>query len=94
MTVVGSDKAGTTVFVQLESASCTAEVVTSTPGCEILVNGIKSGKIGNEKEKPVPLKIDNLYPGTCQIQAVAANGKTKEVTVTLAEPYQQISIAI
>ncbi len=95
MTVAGNDKAGTTVFIQLESLSCTAEVVTTTPGCEILVNGIKTGKIGSEKEKPVPLKIDNLYPGIYQIQAVTANGKTKEVTVTLAEQqYQQISIAI
>jgi hypothetical protein len=94
-TVVVSEKTGSTSFVELEPVFATLLVCTTTPGCEISVNGIKVGKTAGDKDNPVPLKLDHLYPGTYLIRATTADGKVKEATRTIEEQqYQQVSIAI
>jgi hypothetical protein len=94
-TVVVSEKNGSTSFVELEPVFATLLVCTTTPGCEISVNGLKVGKTVGDKDTPATLKLDHLYPGTYLIRAATADGKVKEATRTIeGQQYQQVSIAI
>ena len=94
-TVVVNEKTGSTSFVELEPVFATLLVCTTTPGCEISVNGLKVGKTVGDKDTPATLKLDHLYPGTYLIRAATTDGKVKEATRTIEEQqYQQVSIAI
>lgn len=89
-------QAGTSVDVPLESLAGTILVSTATPGCEVAVDGIKVGRIGDENGRPVPLKLDRMAAGTYKIRASSPDGKqAKETTLTIGEQqFLQVSLGI